>query len=154
MRRLIVLAVCLTMSVLPASAAKPVQPSSELTPENVISIQLKALSEVENDPTTNSGVAQVWAFAHPSNRLMTGPLRRFTLMLQSPRYRALIGHRSHYLRLVSEAPRKAHFAIRVTARDGTVYGYSWHLAKVANGAYENMWMTTTVALVGKLGQQL
>lgn len=135
-----------------AFAQSLVQPSTELTAENVISIQLKALSDAEYDPETDSGAAQVWAFAHPSNRAMTGPLPRFTRMLKSLNYRPLIGHRQHFLRLVEETKDKAHFAVRVTGQDGWVYGYSWQLAKVPEGAFANMWMTTTVVLGGRLGR--
>ena len=134
--------------------APVLQPSPDLSPEDVISIQLKALSDVENDPTTNSGVARVWAFAHPANRIVTGPIARFTRMLQSPHYRALIGHRAHLMRRVSLSKDKAHFAIKVTSSDGDVFGYSWHLGKVGAGDYQGMWRTTSVGLVGKLGQSL
>ena len=145
----------LIVLVSPSAAQSPVlQPSSALSPEDVISIQLKALSEAENDPKTNSGVARVWAFAHSANRIVTGPLTRFTKMLQSLPYRALIGHRSHHMRQVSLTGDKAHFAIKVTSRDGDVFGYSWHLGKVGAGDYQGMWMTTSVSLVGKLGQSL
>lgn len=136
-------------------AQSPVlRPSPDLSPEDVISIQLKALSDAENDPITNSGVARVWAFAHPANRIVTGPIARFTRMLQSPHYRALIGHRAHHMRRVSLTNDKAHFAIKVTSSDGDVFGYSWHLGKVGSGDYRGMWMTTGVSLVGKLGQSL
>lgn len=153
-RTLLCLLPALMLGVATAWATGPVQPDPVLTPENVISIQLKALSDVENNSATNSGVAQVWAFAHPANRRVTGPLPRFTNMLMSPNYRPLIGHRSHYLRLVSQTDTKARYAIQVTSGDGAVYGYAWHLAKVAKGAYANMWMTTTVLFAGKLAQQL
>ncbi|MGI9476523.1 MAG: hypothetical protein ACR2PI_07450 [Hyphomicrobiaceae bacterium] len=139
----------------PVAAQAPIlQPSADLTPEDVISIQLKALSEAENDRETDSGVARVWAFAHPANRVVTGPLARFKRMLQSAQYRALIGHRSHRMRQVSLSDDKAHFAIKVTSSDGDVFGYSWHLGKVDAGSYKGMWMTTGVALVGKLGRSL
>lgn len=130
------------------------RPSLDLSPEDVVSIQLKALSEAENDPNTNSGVARVWAFAHPSNRAVTGPLARFSRMLQSPSYKALIGHQSHHMRQVSISDDKAHFAIKVTSSDGDLLGYSWHLGKVKDGPYRGMWMTTGVALVGRLGKSL
>ena len=111
---------------LPAAAQSPVlQPSAELSPEDVISIQLKALSDAENDPLTDSGVARVWAFAHPANRIVTGPLARFTRMLKSKPYRALIGHRAHHMRQVSLKADQAQFAVKVTSRDGDVFGYSW-----------------------------
>lgn len=134
--------------------APVLQPSPELSPEDVLSTQLKALSESENDPATNSGVARVWAFAHPANRIVTGPLARFALMLQSPAYRPLIGHRQHHMRRVALSETKAQFAVKVTSSDGDVYGYSWNLGKVGSGDYQGMWMTTSVMLVGKLGQSL
>ena len=141
--------------VAPCFAQAPVlQPNLDLSPEDVVSIQLKALSESENDPNTNSGVARVWAFAHPANRSVTGPLARFTLMLQSPSYKALIGHRAHHLRQISLTADKAHFAIKITSNDGDLLGYSWHLGKARTGEYQGMWMTTGVALVGKLGKAL
>ncbi len=130
------------------------QPSPDLSAEDVVSIQLKALSESENNPDTNSGVARIWAFAHPANRAATGPLPRFTLMLKSPSYKDLIGHRAHHLRQISMTEDKAHFAIKITSSDGDLLGYSWHLAKVKSGTYQGMWMTTGVALVGKLGRSL
>jgi hypothetical protein len=135
-------------------AQSPVLPNLDLSPEDVVSIQLKALSEAENNPDTNSGIARVWAFAHPSNRMVTGPLPRFALMLQSPNYRALIGHRSHHMEQVSLSADKAHFAIRITSSAGTVFGYSWRVGKVGSGKYKGMWMTTNVTLVGRLGQSL
>ncbi len=144
----------LALTVTCLAQAPVLQPSPELSPEDVISIQLKALSETENNPETNSGVARVWAFAHPANRIVTGPIARFTKMLQSPPYRALIGHRSHHLRRVELTDDKALFAVKVTSGDGDVFGYSWHLGKVGSGDYQGMWMTTGVSLVGKLGQAL
>lgn len=154
MKRLICFVLMVMMAARPATAQAPVEPDVALAPEDVISIQLKALSVAQNDPATNSGIARVWAFAHPANRAVTGPLPRFVAMLQSSRYRPLIGHRAHHLREISQTADAAHYAVRVTADDGAVYGYSWQLGKVAAGAYKDMWMTTGVALVGKLGQAL
>jgi len=149
----IALMACLALTI-PSSAQAPILPSLDLSPEDVLSIQLKALSDAENNPTTNSGIARVWAFAHPSNRAVTGPLPRFRLMLQSPNYRALVGHRSHHMKQVSLTVDKAHYVVRITSGNGADFGYSWHLGRVANGQYKGMWMTTSVALVGKLGQSL
>ncbi|MFT5507255.1 MAG: hypothetical protein ACI89J_000319 [Hyphomicrobiaceae bacterium] len=130
------------------------QPSLDLSPEDVVSIQLKALSDSENDPRTNSGIARVWAFAHPANRAVTGPLARFTMMLQSPNYKALISHRAHHMRQISLTEDKAHFAIKITSNGGDLLGYSWQLGKAKTGKYQGMWMTTGVSLVGKLGKAL
>lgn len=154
--RTIVAALVINFALIQACFAQSavLQPSLELSPEDVISIQLKALSESENDPSTNSGIARVWAFAHPSNRAVTGPLARFASMLQSQNYKALIGHKEHHMRQISVTNDTAHFAIKITSRDGDLFGYSWHLGKVKGGKYQGMWMTTGVALVGRLGKAL
>lgn len=138
----------------PAYAQKPVAPTPDLAPEDVISIQLKALSNAQNNSDTNSGIAQVWAFAHPSNRIVTGPFARFVMMLKSPNYRPLIGHRSHHMREISRSGDKAHYAVKVTGSNGKVLGYSWHLGKVGSGDEKGVWMTTGVTLVGELGRAL
>jgi hypothetical protein len=154
MRLAIIVLMAFLAFTLPSGAQAPILPSLDLSPEDVLSIQLRALSEAENKPDTNSGIARVWAFAHPSNRVITGPLPRFTLMLQSPSYRALIGHRSHHMKQVSLTTDKAHYAVKIQSSSGADFGYSWHIGKVSSGRYKGMWMTTSVALVGKLGQSL
>ncbi len=155
MRIPILLAVIYLMYASAAGAqSRVLQPSTELSAEDVVSIQLKALSETENDPATDSGVRRVWAFAHPKNKRLTGPLSRFRAMLRTRAYRPLIGHRRHFMRQVSQSANQAHFAIRVTSANGAVWGYSWRVAKVGEGAQKGMWMTTGVVLVGKLGNAL
>ena len=56
--------------------AELLQPSPNLTPEEVILIQLKALKD-NNQPYQNAGIEQTWEFAHPLNRNFTGPLDKF-----------------------------------------------------------------------------
>ena len=43
-----------------------------------------------NNSYLNSGIAQTWEFAHPSNKELTGPLSKFILMMNSPSYLSLI----------------------------------------------------------------
>jgi hypothetical protein len=101
-----------------------------------------------------AGIAQIWAFAHPDNRRLTGPLPRFARMLRSPNYQMLLGNRGHRIERVSIDDGTAHFAVRVTSRDGGIYGYSWRLSKATEGAAAGAWMTTSVVLVGRLGEAI
>ena len=60
-------------------------PAPYLTARNVVAIQLQALQN--NDvPAKDAGIAQVWKFAHPDNKRMTGPLPRFARMIKSAHY--------------------------------------------------------------------
>ena len=45
--------------------AELLKPSSNLQPQEVISIQLNALRDNDN-PYENAGIEQTWEFAHPS----------------------------------------------------------------------------------------
>jgi hypothetical protein len=141
------------LAVSSAQAQQLIRPERSLSPADVIRIQLEALSaNGRGDDMT--GIEQVWAFAHPDNRRLTGPLPRFARMLRSPSYLLLLGNRGHRIERVSVDDGSAHFAVRVTSRDGGIYGYSWRLSRTTDGAAAGAWMTTSVALVGRLGEAI
>ena len=74
--------------------AELLKPSSILLPEEVISIQLKALQK-NNIPYKNAGIIQTWEFAHPLNRKYTGPLKNFVSMMYSSNYSIMLNHLKH-----------------------------------------------------------
>ena len=58
-------------------------PKPELTPEQVVEIQVEALRK--NDvPTPDAGIATTFRFASPGNRKVTGPLERFAPIVKAP----------------------------------------------------------------------
>ena len=65
-----------------ASASEIILPSQELSPREVIRIQLSALQKNSAD-MPSAGIEQTWAFAHPRNRAVTGPIERFEQMLKN-----------------------------------------------------------------------
>jgi hypothetical protein len=137
----------------PVHAQQLVRPEKSLSPADVVRIQLETISaNRRGDDMT--GIEQVWTFAHPDNRRLTGPLPRFARMLRSPNYQMLLGNRGHRIERVSIDDGTAHFAVRVTSRDGGIYGYSWRLSKATEGAAVGAWMTTSVVLVGRLGEAI
>ena len=71
--------------------AELLKPSPNLEPQEIISIQLKALKD-NNNPYKNSGIEQTWEFAHPSNRKFTGPLSKFKKMMYSPSYIIMLNY--------------------------------------------------------------
>ncbi|MDR9406288.1 MAG: DUF4864 domain-containing protein [Spiribacter sp.] len=128
------------------------QPTPSRQAQEVVSIQLNALKN-NDSPTKDAGIAQVWAFAHPQNKNMTGPLPRFTRMIRSPGYAVLLNHRKHEISEVRETPTDAAFAVRVLAQDGNFYGFQWQLKKAALEIGPS-WMTTRVSAARTTGEQL
>ena len=69
-----------------ASNADLIKPNSNLKAFDVLMIQLNSLKN-NNKPYKDSGIEQTWEFAHPNNKLMTGPLDKFKKMIYSESYK-------------------------------------------------------------------
>lgn len=119
-------------------------PDPGLSPERVVEIQLDALQHNDN-PHKDAGIARTWAFAHPDNKLVTGPLQRFTEMIKSPGYRPLVDHRAHSVQRVVVTRKTALFAVTVVPAKGPVVFYQWKLEKVKSGSLAGDWMTVAVS---------
>ena len=59
------------------SKADLIKPNSNLEPLDVLMIQLNSLKN-NNNPYKDAGIEQTWEFAHPINKVATGPIERFT----------------------------------------------------------------------------
>jgi hypothetical protein len=153
MMRSSLVAVALLVMAAPSWAADPLMPDPALSPAEVVSIQLNAL-QANDTPEADAGIAQTWAFAHPDNKRVTGPLPRFAQMIKGPLYALLLGHRSHEVKEVSRSDNEAVFAVTVTSRTGEVVGYRWSLAKVAEGANAGAWMTIAVSPPIQVGEAI
>ena len=73
------------------SKANLIKPEPSLKPLDVLLIQLNSLKN-NNAPYSDAGIEQTWEFAHPNNKVMTGPLDRFKQMIYSKSYKILINH--------------------------------------------------------------
>jgi Domain of unknown function (DUF4864) len=146
------LALAFLILVAPAWAAELLAPHPALSPAEVVAIQLDALQA--NAAESDAGIAQTWAFAHPDNKRMTGPLPRFAQMLKGPQYRMLLNHRSHEVIEVSRTDQEAVFAVTVTTAAGDVLGCRWTVAKVIDGEHAGAWMTIAVSPPVPAGQAI
>ncbi|TVM07861.1 MAG: DUF4864 domain-containing protein [Halomonas sp.] len=147
------LGLLISLMVAPSLAAQSmVEPKPSFSPEDVVRIQLDALA-ANDEPTRNAGIEQVWAFAHPNNRAVTGPLERFTRMIRGAGYDTLIDHRSYTLEAAGETDQVAGFEVRVVARDGNLYAFSWRLG-IADIDGQEVWMTTRVTPARSTGEQM
>jgi hypothetical protein len=142
--------VLILLSVVNARAADFILPSSDLSAQEVVEIQLLGLQTGKTDRT--AGIEQVWIFAHPDNKRVTGPLLKFSTLFDAPAYAPLLGHINYVINDSQIEKGVAQFMLTVLARDGSSYGYLWVLRQAnltaentASGEQETVWMTTAVS---------
>ena len=128
----------------PAIALDLILPHPNIHPKNVIEIQLRSLQQ-NNKPMPDAGIIQTWAFAHPNNRLITGPIERFTLMMKSQNYKNILHHRNHKIKPVFKTSSRSQFAVSITTSSGQKMTFKWELMKVQKGKFSGSWMTTSVS---------
>ena len=137
----IIISIFLNFTVL----ADIVKPTPDIKPEEVITIQLKALKE-NNSPYKDAGINQTWEFAHPQNRQYTGPLSNFTLMMKSDSYSLLLNHINHNIFFVFKDDNTANYFVELTDKTGDKFGFTWTVKKVLiKGKFKDCWMTTGVS---------
>ena len=127
------------------SNADLIKPGITLKPLDVLVIQLNSLQN--NDyPYKDAGIEQTWEFAHPNNKIMTGPLKKFKQMIYSKSYEILIRHEKSEKTILNETNNKSVYKVYILSKDKKKYYYIWQIEKVLkNGNLENCWMTTSVS---------
>ena len=124
-----------------------ISPSSQFSAFEVVEIQLLGLKASGQDRMV--GIEQVWIFAHPDNKRMTGPLERFAGLFDNPAYAPLIGHSSASITEIDRQDGMARFVVTVLARDGKTYGYNWILRALRTAGQkqsdDEIWMTSAVS---------
>jgi len=126
-------------------------PNPSITPDQVVAIQLLALQQ-NDTPDADYGIRQTWAFAHPANREMTGPLPRFAAMIKGATYRDLINHRSHTITLKYKTEDLAQFEVLMEDEKGRVLSFVWVVKKARQAPFDNCWMTSAVTAPTLKGQ--
>ena len=128
------------------------KPNSSLKPFDVVTIQLDSLQR-NNIPFKDAGIEQVWKFAHPNNKKITGPLNNFKEMIYSKNYKMLIEHENSEITILSESANRLVYKIYILSSDKKRYAYIWQIDKVlTEGDLKNCWMTTSVSPPEFLGE--
>jgi len=130
-----------------------IKPAKNLTAYDVIKIQLNALKE-NNKPNKNSGIKQTWVFAHPDNKKITGPYKRFQKMLLGDQYNILLNHQSHKIKLIMNSKNKYIYNVELISIDKKMYLYEWHLEKITIENCNSCWFTTIVSSPIKKGNTI
>lgn len=119
-------------------------PSPDLSPGEVVKIQLKALQH-NNDQ--DNGIAITFNFASPGNKAFTGPLDRFKLLVKNPAYEPMLNFQSYRAGKMMIQGRQAQQAVIITDQDGNQAAYVFTLSKQTNSPYQGCWMTDSVLRV-------
>ena len=136
------------------SNADLIKPNSNLKPLDVLMIQLNSLKN-NNIPYKDSGIEQTWKFAHPINKVSTGPLERFKKMIYNDSYKILIGHENNKIIILRESANKFVYKVYVLSKDKKKYYYIWQIEKVEQeGNLKNCWMTSGVSDPIYLGETI
>ena len=134
------------------SYADLIKPNSNLKPFDVLMIQLNSLKN-NNNPYKDAGIEQAWEFAHPNNKVSTGPLERFKKMIYSDSYKILISHENNKTIIIRETFNKLVYKVYVLSKDKKKYYYIWQIEKVEReGILKNCWMTSAVSEPIYLGE--
>jgi len=134
------------------SNADLIKPNSNLKPFEVLMIQLNSLKD-NNNPYKDAGIEQTWEFAHPNNKVMTGPLDKFKKMIYSENYKILISHENSEITILKETRDMSVFKVILLTKNKKKYYYIWQVEKVLlEGNLKNCWMTTSVSNPKYLGE--
>ena len=128
------------------SAATRPKPSSALTPERVIAIQLDALQH-NDTPSPDFGIETTFLFASPANRVATGPPDRFASVVKAPAYRPMLNFvRAERGPMQVDGDQARQRVTIFTAAGGRV-SYIFLLSRQQGGQFDGCWMTDGVARV-------
>ena len=120
-----------------------VKPSPDINPIDVVEVQLFAL---QSNDESDFGIRQTWEFAHPRNKMATGPLPRFTSMIKTPAYSILLNNLKFETKEIFNDGKTAGIAVRIEAKDNKAYTYMWTLEKITEeGPLNGNWMTSGVS---------
>ena len=133
------------------SSADLIKPKPTLKPIDVLLIQLNSLKN-NNIPYKDAGIEQTWEFAHPNNKIITGPLDNFKQMIYSENYKILISHENNEVTILKETDNISIYKVFILSNDKKKYYYIWQVEKVLlDGYFKNCWMTTKVSSPKYLG---
>lgn len=119
------------------------KPSPFLSPAQVIGLQLQALGN-NDTPFPDAGIATAFGFASPANQATTGPLDRFTLLVHSPVYQALLNFRAVQRGTVIISDDEAQESVLIMDAQGKTAVFVFALSRQIGGLYNGCWMTDGV----------
>jgi len=121
--------------------APPTEPSPKLTPAEVVSAQLAALKNNDDDDT---GIRITFRFASPGNQAQIGPIDRFIAMLNNPAYQPMINFQSAHPEPIEVDGPAAKQVVTLVASNGKRTRYLFVLSRQNKPPCRGCWMTDAV----------
>jgi len=122
------------------------EPSPELSPREVVQLQVDALG-ANDEPHEDAGVEAAFNFASPANKRATGPLERFRTLFDTPAYGPMIDHDGATYSAVQVEGRAAQMGVILETDAGERVGYLFRLSKQTDPPHADCWMTDGVVRV-------
>ena len=136
------------------SKAELLNPSSAITPKEVVKIQLSGLQQNDLE-FKDSGIEQTWNFAHPNNKKVTGPLNNFKRMIKGASYQMMIDHLSHTITEVGGSNKSVQFEVIILDKNKIYHKFNWQVEKYTEeGPLKDCWLTTMVSSPIALGSSI
>ena len=142
MRALLLLLFVPAALVLARPAGDDPVPSPDLTPAEVVRIQVEAL-QANDEPHPDAGIEAAFRFASPGNRRATGPLPRFTRMIREG-YGDMLGFAAAEYDLIRVEGDRAAQRVTLVQPDGRRVAYVFGLSRQRGGDCDGCWMTDAV----------
>ncbi|TWT78185.1 hypothetical protein Pla123a_09750 [Posidoniimonas polymericola] len=124
----------------PVPAATPPAVEALHAPQDVVRRQMDALTRYRLD---RSAIAEVYAYASPANRSVTGPLGRFEKMILAPPYDTMAVNRGYRIGEAVEHGDLATVLVTVVATNNEVHLFRFYLSRDA-AAPDGGWQTDRV----------
>lgn len=118
-------------------------PNPDLSPREVVTIQLEALQNNDLYPR-DGGIRVAFEYASPENRSFIGHVERFIELVKNPLYRPLIGFQRATIAGVLILGDHAQVQVEVVDTRGVQMKYVWSLSRQEDAPYEDCWMTDGV----------
>ena len=144
----------LLLTTISFSKAELLNPSSAITPKEVVKIQLSGLQQNDLE-YKDSGIEQTWNFAHPNNKKVTGPLNNFKRMIKGDSYQMMIDHLSHTITEVGSSNKSVQFEVIILDKNKIYHKFNWQVEKYTiDGSLKDCWLTTMVSSPIPLGSSI
>ena len=144
----------LLLTTISISKAELLNPSSAITPKEVVKIQLSGLQQNDLE-FKDSGIEQTWNFAHPNNKKVTGPLNNFKRMIKGASYQMMIDHLSHTITEVGSGNKSVQFEVIILDKNKIYHKFNWQVEKYTmDGNLKDCWLTTMVSSPIALGSSI
>jgi hypothetical protein len=122
------------------------EPSPDLTPKEVVRLQVEALG-ANDEPFEDAGIEAAFNFASPANKRATGPLRRFRRLFDTPTYGPMVDHEGATYSEVQVEADVARVGVILETGEGDRIGYLFQLSRQSRPPCDGCWMTDAVQRV-------